>query len=642
MLTSRIYKHHPDEQVLQVITKRIQINELSTLYFQIFAEQSAVIALVESQIVELCSDYQLRKESEDIFFTKLLSWLNRLISSQSNAFSKSGMRAFLGIIRGPELLFSVCGNYQAYLQQEDSIINIADGMSSGIMEFSYVSSGSILPGNSLFVCNRDLLSFLTSEDLEEFSLDHDPSIIENLISREATHEVVDCLLFFYDDKSVADPLKRFARTGPSFLETARDLIAQGYQSLNESIKALHLKERYETFISHPKIQSFIKKKEVRIGMFGLGIGVALVLLMLIIRSVFYTSMVTAVPEEYKLKLIEAEQIIGRSTRDMANRELFKQNLSKAESLIFEVRDKKMFANDVKSLLEKISVLKRQLNAIESIDLENRPVDFSLPEGTDPVTLLEHTKKFYVVAKKGVYGPFVKGNETKFSPYPDKELAKSADITPEGNIMILTENNKILRFAKWEFNYMNVEWQTTWQMSSSIKAFIGNIYLLSEDGKQIFRHRPSIVGFSAKMPMIDGSPLIGKNLLDFTIDGGFYVLQSDLTLEKYTTSPSFSRAGVVLNKLPDNYGISSDTPAKIFSTSSSNFVYMLIDGRVLIFEPDSKVFKNVRNLKYVGQIEVTGHDIQSILAPKDGEINVVTQKWISNIKFEISDSKIILR
>jgi hypothetical protein len=53
--------------------------------------------------------------------------------------------------------------------------------------------------------------------------------------------------------------------------------------------------------------------------------------------------------------------------------------------------------------------------------------------------------------------------------------------------------------------------------------------------------------------------------------------------------------------------------------------MLIDGRVLIFEPDSKVFKNVRNLKYLGQIEVTGHDIRSILAPKDGEIMVVTQK-----------------
>lgn len=191
-------------------------------------------------------------------------------------------------------------------------------------------------------------------------------------------------------------------------------------------------------------------------MFALGIGVSLGLLILIVRSVFYTSMETAVPEEYKTKLIEAEQIIGKSTRDMANRELFKESLSKAESLVFEVRDKKMFANDVKSLLEKISVLKRQLNGIESVSLDGKPVDFALPEGTTPIALLEYTKKFYVVASKGIYGPYLKGNETKFAPFPDGETAKSADITTEGNIFVLTNNNKIVRYAKGEFNYINVE------------------------------------------------------------------------------------------------------------------------------------------------------------------------------------------
>jgi hypothetical protein len=73
MLTSRIYKHHPDETIIQVSTKRIQLNDRSTLYFQIFAEQSAVIALLESQIVELSADYQLHKETEESFFSKLLA-----------------------------------------------------------------------------------------------------------------------------------------------------------------------------------------------------------------------------------------------------------------------------------------------------------------------------------------------------------------------------------------------------------------------------------------------------------------------------------------------------------------------------------------------------------------------------------------
>lgn len=250
-------------------------------------------------------------------------------------------------------------------------------------------------------------------------------------------------------------------------------------------------------------------------------------------------METAVPEEYKAKLIEAEQIIGRSTRDMANRELFKENLSKAETLVFEVRDKKMFSNDVKVLLEKISVLKRQLNGIESVSLDSKPVDFTLPEGSVPVALLENAKKNYVVTEKGILGPFVKGNDVKIAPLPDNEIAKSADMTPEGNIYVLTMNNKILRYSKGEFVYVNVEGQTTWEPSSAIRAFIGNLYLLSEDGSQIFKHRPGVVGFSAKTPLVEGS-FSGKTLLDFTIDGGFYVVQSDLTVEKYTTAPKFTK------------------------------------------------------------------------------------------------------
>lgn len=402
MLTSRIYKHHPDERIIQVSTKRIQINDNSTLYFQLFAEQSAVIALLESQIVELCTDYQLRKESEDIFFSKLLAGLNRLIYSQTNTFAKSGLRAFLGVIRGPELLFSVCGTYQAYLQQEDQIVNIADGMGSSEMEFSYVSSGTIQPGNSLFVSNRDLLAFLTKEDMEEFSLDHDPEIIENLISREAPEEVVDCLFFFYEMKKTNDPLKKYQRSGPSFFDSAQEVVGSGYGDLVAIIKSWELKNKYESAIGHPKIQALAQKKEVRIGTFALGIIVSIGLLILIVQSIFQTSMVTAVPEEYKTKLIEAEQIIGKSTRDMANRELFKENLSKAEALVFEVRDKKMFANDVKNLLDKISVLKRQLNGIESISLDTKPVDYALPNGTPPIALLENAKKDFVVAATGVY------------------------------------------------------------------------------------------------------------------------------------------------------------------------------------------------------------------------------------------------
>lgn len=95
MLTSRIYKHHPEGENVHVSTKKIQISDGAVLYFQIHTEQSAVVALLESHIVELCADFQLRKEKEDVFFSKLLSGLNRLMSSQANTFSKARLRAFL-------------------------------------------------------------------------------------------------------------------------------------------------------------------------------------------------------------------------------------------------------------------------------------------------------------------------------------------------------------------------------------------------------------------------------------------------------------------------------------------------------------------------------------------------------------------
>lgn len=52
---------------------------------------------------------------------------------------------------------------------------------------------------------------------------------------------------------------------------------------------------------------------------------------------------------------------------MGNREAFSTNIKKAENIIFEVREKQIFLNDVKKLLSDISILKKQINGVESFD-----------------------------------------------------------------------------------------------------------------------------------------------------------------------------------------------------------------------------------------------------------------------------------
>ena len=87
---------------------------------------------------------------------------------------------------------------------------------------------------------------------------------------------------------------------------------------------------------------------------------------------------------------------------------------------------------------------------------------------------------------------------------------------------------------------------------------------------------------------------------------------------------------------------SDSQVRILSSSTANFVYLILNGNIWIFEPDSRNFKDVRSIKYVGQIEVEGSAIEGVVISKDGEIIVLTNSQVGMIKFEVADSKLRLR
>jgi hypothetical protein len=96
--------------------------------------------------------------------------------------------------------------------------------------FSYVSSGVVHPGDALFVSNIDLLSFLTKDDLAEFSADQDPAVIEDLISREMNAEI-DCLVFFHplaQTSASTSSLERISRGGPSFVTDTWSILQKGW------------------------------------------------------------------------------------------------------------------------------------------------------------------------------------------------------------------------------------------------------------------------------------------------------------------------------------------------------------------------------------------------------------------------------
>ncbi len=150
------------------------------------------------------------------------------------------------------------------------------------------------------------------------------------------------------------------------------------------------------------------------------------------------------------------------------------------------------------------------------------------------------------------------------------------------------------------------------------------------------------GFSSKVAITNPDGLTLNPILDFTIGSGLFAIKSDLTIDKLFTTPSLSRQGLTLNKLPDNYRTNGNTPVRIFTSITSNFLYLLLDGNIWVFEPDSRNFKDIRALKYIGQIEVSGAKVSSIIIQKNGEILALTDGALVLIKFEIADGKIRLR
>jgi hypothetical protein len=644
MMIPRIYRHENLQSRGTVRTKKLKLSEWSELFFQIAALEDAPIAMIESQIVSLVADIHLRSGRPDVLLSKLLENINRSILAQWAVFTRAELSAFIGITQADQVSFSICADHRVYLSQEDRIINIADGMAVSDGTFSYVSSGVVHPGDALFVSNIDLLSFLTKDDLAEFNADQDPAVIEDLISRETSAEI-DCLVFFHpiaESGLGSATLERLSRWGPSFVTDSWSSVQKGWIYTQDAIRRLEIPTRLANLWGNPKVQEVVNKKEVRVGLYATGMVVAVGLLILITRSLFTTGLSSAVPAEYKAKLIEAEQILSKSGRDIANREAFKESLNKAQSLVFEVRDKNIFANDVNALLAQISVLKRQLNGIESYKLSGESVLFWLPKDLKAKNIFEFSKRYFVVTENGVYGPLLKGSEPKLIKYPDDETYKSASMTSEGVLYVLTFSNRILKLVKGEFTYANVEGQANWQKSSLIDSFNGNLYLLSDTGTEVYRHRPSLNGFSSKVAINSPDWLAQNPYLDFTIENGFFAIKSDLTVDKLFTAPAISRQWLVLNKLPDEYRNMSDSQVRIISSPTANFLYLILNGNIWIFEPDSRNFKDIRSIKYIGQIEVEGAAIESVVISKDGEIIVLTPTQVGMIKFEVADSKLRLR
>lgn len=134
------------------------------------------------------------------------------------------------------------------------------------------------------------------------------------------------------------------------------------------------------------------------------------------------------------------------------------------------------------------------------------------------------------------------------------------------------------------------------------------------------------GFSIKSEVLKSEDLKGKKILDFGIDGGFYLIKDDLTMDKIFGLPAYTRRSIVLNGLPENYTLEPNSrDPRLFIAPNLNYLYIILNNQVWIFAPDTKNYKDVKSMKYVGQIEFGEEQVRSVLITKDGSITAGTDR-----------------
>jgi len=355
-----------------------------------------------------------------------------------------------------------------------------------------------------------------------------------------------------------------------------------------------------------------------------GMFVCFVLLYFILSSFVSLSSGTRDTEQSKEDLLKAREFVRFASENINNPDIFSLYIEDGETLAQEIADKELFLNDVGKILDDITVLKKQFNGIETFVINENNTLYASPDLTDPVKVVSVSGKVFVVTETSVIGPVIAGQDPDihaFDQFSDNDYFIDVAVQ-DTNIILLTSNGKIVNFAKNNFfSYLDVQDQPTWEDSNIVSSYGSNIYLLGKLRDQIFRHKKVAGKFNAGAEYLteEDSEKTGI-ILGLAIDGGIYILKRDLSLVKLFVSPRYRLETITLNGLPKNYDREDESKKiSIYTANNLNYFYMLLENRVLVFEPNTNRYQDTKSMKYLGQVEARDFDIVDFFVANDGEI-----------------------
>ncbi len=571
-------------------------------------------------------------------FSNALENINAFLASWKHEWEKiKGLHGIIGVYHKKTFLFSTVWRASCYLYNTHrDVIEITDKEDT-THDFSFISSGEVASGESLILSTLRLLDILSKDDIKDGLLWGDI---------ERSWDNIEKILFSEHS------WKNIALVSCKKEIQAQDQWSWNYQKVSHYFLRACDNSIVKSTLSHIYIlRDKLLDQSLQVKRFLLAIGVLMSAFFLytIISGFLWVASNTVGSEKMKESLILAQNNIVNASKSMNNEDMFTLNIGAAEEIISKLESEEIFLNDVAKLKDEIGILQKQFNGIEPFISTSENTIYTYEWSKQVVKILSRDNQIFVVHKDSITGPILKWEDAEnaiFQDLPSGEYFIDATVFWT-DIVLITNTGKVVNFAKNSyFSYSDVLDQVTWELSPIINSFNTSLYMLSDSGNQILRHKRKWSDYDSGVAYLKDQDAIDTGrILSLAIDGGIYILKLDGSIVKLFRSPEYRLESLVLNKLPKNYSfknLDGENLPSLRARRELSYVYMLLDNRILIFRPNTTNINDVKSLQYLGQIEGKDIIIEDFYVDNDGEIFIAATRWVYRLEFDVNDEDIILK
>jgi hypothetical protein len=571
-------------------------------------------------------------------FSSSLENINSFLSTWQKGGDKvKWIHGIVAIYHKKTFLFSTIGKSSCYLfNSRKELIEITDKNESS-NDFSFISSWDVSSWESLILSTTRLLDILSSDDIKDGLLTWDIKRSGDNIENILYHE--------HEWKNIA--LISCSKQIEVVKESKIDYEKISYYCLKACDN--HFIKKALGYIYYLRDFIISRSQKVKQVLLWFWVCISVFLLYSIISGFLHITTNSNSIKDAKQNLVIAQSNIVTASENMNNEDMFTLNITQAEDIIIELESQQLFLSDVWLLKDRIGILQKQFNGTQSYSANSENTIYSFPEDIEVVKVLSIENQVYVVHKNSITWPVFSWEPAEnyvFNEFSGGDYF--IDATVQGtNIVLTTNGGKVVNFAKNNyFSYVDVLDQATWENSPIINSYASNIYMLSDAWNQILRHKKQSSSYEAWLAYLKDQDAIDTGrILSLAIDGWIYILKLDGSIVKLFRSPEYRLESLLINNLPKNYDFQNldwDNLPSLRARANLQYVYMLLDNRILIFNPNTSNYRDVKSLNYIGQIEGKDIIIQDFYVDNDGDIIVAWNKWVYQLWFDVNEEDLILR